>query len=440
MNLEQNIGKKWSLRMLEKMLRLFAVLVLKRYHPLIVGVTGSVGKSSTKEAIALVLAAEYTVRKSEGNYNNEVGIPLTILGEKSPGHSILGWMGVVLRATSLLLFPHRYPEILVLEMAVDRPSDMDVLLSFLPVRVGVVTRIGESHLEHFKTVGAIAREKGRLVTKLPEDGIAILNADDARVLALQEKVKANVWTYSIASAATVSGEHYASDERTGVGFSFKLRYGGTSIPVRLPHLMGEHLVSSALAAVAVGLALKMNPVAIVTALEPFESLPGRMRLIAGNQGALLIDDTYNASPDSVQAALSTLSHLRGKRKILALGDMLELGADSDAFHRALATTILPLGLSALFLVGRGASVLGVELNRSGYSSDRIFFFDDPETAGISLQKFLREGDAVLIKGSRGMRMEKAVEQAMEHPEDAPKLLCCQSAEWRSKPFMFPKET
>jgi len=438
--METHSEKSFLLRALEKILRFFAVLVLKKYHPIIVGVTGSVGKSSTKEAIALVLSSEYEVRKSEGNYNNEVGIPLTILGEKSQGHSLAGWIRVMLRTCSLLVFPCRYPEILVLEMAVDRPGDMEYLLRFVPVTVGVVTRIGESHLEHFKTVGAIAREKGRLVTRLPEEGIAVLNADDERVLSLREKIRAKIYTYSISSGeATVSGEHYAFDERTGVGFSFKLRYEGVSIPVRLPNLMGEHLVSSALAAVAVGLALKMNPVSIVTALERFESLPGRMRLIAGKNGALLIDDTYNASPDSVEAALSTLSRMRASRKILVLGDMLELGSNSDIFHRALAAQAYPMGLSAVFLVGEKSCLFGEALALRGFSRERIFCFDHPEKAGGALSEFLREGDAVLIKGSRGMRMEKVVKQAMEHPEDAAKLLCCQSPEWLAKPFMFPKE-
>lgn len=431
--------KSWSRRALEKTLRFFAVLVLKKYHPLIVGVTGSVGKSSTKEAIALVLSAAYVVRKSEGNYNNEVGIPLSILGEKSPGHSLLGWLRVMARTCILLVFPCRYPEVLVLEMAVDRPGDMGYLLQFIPVSVGVVTRIGESHLEYFKTVGAIAREKGRLVTRLSEEGIAVLNADDARVLSLQEKTKATVFTYSIAMGeATVSGEHYAFDERTGVGFSFKLKYEGNSIPVRLPNLSGEHLVSSALAAAAVGLALKMNPVSIVAALERFESLPGRMRLIAGRNGALLLDDTYNASPDSVEAALSTLARMRAKRKILVLGDMLELGSDADMFHRALLAQISLIGFSGVFLMGEKVRLIGEALVLNGFPRERIFYFDHPEQAGLALSEFLREGDVVLIKGSRGMRMEKVVEQAMEHPEDASKLLCCQSPEWRAKPFISQK--
>ena len=426
--------KKWSRTMLERLLRWCAVLVLKKYHPIIVGVTGSVGKSSTKEAIALVLAAQYIIRKSEGNYNNEIGIPLTILGERSPGHSIVGWTRVVMRSLALFLLPYRYPEVLVLEMAVDRPGDMRYLLSFIPVDVGVITRIGESHLEHFKTVGAIAREKGLLVTHLAESGFAILNADDGRVISLREKVKAKVMTYSLSGEATVSGAHYGFDERTGVGCSFKMQYAGTSIPVRLPHIVGEHLIASVLAAAAVGVALKINPVSIVEALESFESLPGRMSLIAGRHGTLLLDDSYNASPDSVRAALMTLSKMRVSRKVLVLGDMLDLGPSTDMFHTALTDQICSMGLSGVFLLGEKARLLRKTLVASGFSQDRIFVFDHPDAVGASLAEFLREGDAVLIKGSRGMRMEKVVECAMEHPEDASKLLCCQSSEWRAKPF------
>jgi UDP-N-acetylmuramoyl-tripeptide--D-alanyl-D-alanine ligase len=345
-------------------------------------------------------------------------------------------MRVMLRSVVLLLFPFRYPEVLVLEMGVDRPGDMDALLRFVPVTVGVITRIGESHIEYFKTIGAIAREKSHLVTRLGEGGIAVLNADDERVLSLREKVKAKVITYSLLGEATVSGEHYAIDERTGIGFHFKLKYEGTSIPVRLPNLIGEHLISSALAGVAVGLALKMNPVDIVKALEKFESLPGRMRLIAGTGGALLIDDTYNAAPDSTMAALLTLGRMRAKRKIFVFGDMLELGDHSDSLHRALAAQVFAMGLSGVFLVGEKVRLLREELISRGFSSERIFFFNHPKEAGTALRTFLREGDVALLKGSQGLRMEQAVEQAMEHPGDAVKLLCRQSEQWRAKPYSY----
>lgn len=411
-----------------------AKAILAKYRPIIVGITGSVGKSSTKEAVALVLSVAYDVRKSEGNYNNELGVPLTILGEKSGGRSPLRWLFIVLRWVWKLIVPVRYPEVLVLEMAVDRPGDMAYLLDVVPVNIGVVTRIGESHLEHFKTVAGIAKEKGKLVTDLSEDGVAVLNADDERVAKLAEKTKAKVLFYSVDHAATVSSEHSAYDDRTGVGWTFKLNYDGKSVPVRLPNIVGKHLIGSALAAAAAGIALKMNLVEIASALESFESLPGRMRMISGKNGALLIDDTYNAAPASLLASLETFSRIAGRRKILALGDMLELGSNTEQFHRSFAEQIIALNCAGVFLVGPMMMMLGEALRERGFPIDRIFFFDRPDDCGEALSAFLREGDIVLLKGSQGMRMEKAVECAMAHPEDATKLLSRQSPEWRAKPF------
>ncbi len=420
--------------MLEKTLRLMAKAVLLKYRPIVVGITGSVGKSSTKEAVALVLSVAYDVRKSEGNYNNELGVPLTILGEKSGGRSPFRWFFIVLRWLGKMIFPIKYPEVLVLEMAVDRLGDMSYLLDFVPVNVGIVTRIGESHLEHFKTIAGIAKEKGKLVTDLPEDGVAVLNADDERVAKLAEKTKAKVLFYSIERFATISGEHYAYDDRTGVGWTFKLNYDGKSVPVRLPNIVGKHLIGSALAAVAAGIALKMNLVEIASALESFESLPGRMRMISGKNGALLIDDTYNAAPTSLMASLETFSRIVGRRKILALGDMLELGPNAEQFHRNFAEKIVPLNCAGVFLVGPMMMNLADELRKRGFSLDRLFLFDRPEDCGEALAAFLRAGDIALLKGSQGMRMEKATECAMMHPEDATKLLPRQSPEWRKKPF------
>jgi UDP-N-acetylmuramyl pentapeptide synthase len=186
----------------------------------------------------------------------------------------------------------------------------------------------------------------------------------------REKVKAKVVTYSLSGEAMISGAHYVFDERTGVGCSFKLQYEGTSIPVRLPHIIGGHLITSVLAAAAVGVALKINPVSIVKALESFESLPGRMRLIAGQHGTLLLDDSYNASPDSVRAALITLSKMRAGRKIVVLGDMLDLGPNADTFHTALTAQIFSMGLSSVFLLGEKARLLRQTLVASGFSQDR----------------------------------------------------------------------
>ena len=158
----------WNKRkLLQQILRFMVRVVLKKYQPLIVGITGSVGKSSTKEAVALVLGVSYTVRKAEGNYNNEIGIPLTIIGAAAGGSSWLRWMAVFGKWVYIIVFPVRYPEVLVLEMGIDRPGDMAFLLEFVPVKIGIVTHISSSHMAYFGTLANIAREKGRLIAALP---------------------------------------------------------------------------------------------------------------------------------------------------------------------------------------------------------------------------------------------------------------------------------
>src|SRR3989344_1099705 len=166
-----------SKKILEKVLRFMARRVLRKYRPLVIGITGSVGKSLTKEAVALVVSRAYFTRKAEGNYNNEIGIPLTIIGAKSGGGSFFCWAVIFCKWLWMMFIPARYPEDLVLEMGIDRPGDMDYLLSFVPVNIGVATHISGSHMAYFGSIANIAREKGRLIAKLPEYGFAILHAD-----------------------------------------------------------------------------------------------------------------------------------------------------------------------------------------------------------------------------------------------------------------------
>lgn len=433
-------GKRMRRRVLEQALRLMARTVLLKHRPIVVGVTGSVGKSSAKEAIALILSSVRRVRKSEGNFNNEIGVPLTILGADSGGNSILRWSLVGFRFLRLLFLPLRYPEVLVLEMGVDRPGDMEYLLSFAPAKIGVVTRIAESHIAYFGTVGNIAKEKGRLISSLPSDGFAVLNADDPLVSRMAEKTKAVVLSYGFGQHASVRADNVlfqgASEE---AGCSFKLNYEGKTIPVRLPSVIARHHISDALAGVAVGIALGMNLVEIVGALEKFAPLPGRLRFIRGADGIGILDDTYNSSPASVRAALETLSSMGAKRKVVVLGDMLELGADSEAEHRKLASDVASAGVELTVLVGKRMRLLGEELFARGFSRGNVLFYPDPDALLHGIRGIFHEGDLVLIKGSQGLRMEKATETLLRDPSEARVLLCRQSNAWRGKPFRAPEE-
>ncbi|MDP3957544.1 MAG: UDP-N-acetylmuramoyl-tripeptide--D-alanyl-D-alanine ligase [bacterium] len=428
-------------KLLEKMLRFMARGVLRKYRPLVIGITGSVGKSLTKEAVALVVSQTYVTRKAEGNYNNEIGVPLTIIGVSSGGGSFLCWAAIFCKWLWMMLYRERYPEVLVLEMGIDRPGDMDYLLSFVSVQIGVVTGVSASHLMFFGSVGNIAKEKGKLVASLPEDGFAILNADDKRAEKMREKASAKTITYGFGTEAGLRVDNllFHREAKRVEGFSFKLNYNGKTIPVRLPKLVARHHIAAALAGAGVAVALKMNLVEIAEALENFEPLPGRLRLLLGKEGIILLDDTYNASPVSVVAALDVVKELVAPRKVVILGDMLELGADAKPEHAALAPAVIDAGTHIVVLVGEYMRALLDALRIAGFSRKQMFWFPDPMTALQNLKDIIREEDLILIKGSQSMRMEKITRALLADPSVTKALLCRQSDEWQNRPFVPPAE-
>lgn len=415
--------------------------VLKKYHPLVVGITGSVGKSSTKEAVALVISRSYFIRKAEGNYNNEIGIPLTIIGAESGGSSIVAWGKVFLSWLRMMIFSTRYPQVLILEMAIDRPGDMEYLLRFVSVDISVITQISSSHLEFFGSLGNIAKEKGKLVSALPENGYAILSFDDKRVMKMQERTKAKVLTYGFGEGAMFRADNILShhDIKQTEGLSFKLNYSGKTIPVRLPKIIARHSLSAVLSAVAVGIALKMNLVEIAETLEGFESLPGRLRLLSGKNGMCILDDTYNASPASTVAALETLKEFIAPRKVVILGDMLELGSTARDDHQSLRDSVIASGAHTVIAVGTYMRALAETLHTVGFPQKQLYWFPDEASARISIQNIVRSEDLILIKGSQGMRMEKITEVLLVDPYDASRLLCRQSEGWKGRPFVAPAE-
>jgi UDP-N-acetylmuramoyl-tripeptide--D-alanyl-D-alanine ligase len=424
---------------LEKTLRFMAKAVLKKHKPKIVAITGSVGKTSTKAAVFAVLSSKFNVRENEKNYNNEIGIPLTIIGAESGQQNVFKWIWVFMKWL-LVLISSKYPEILVLELGVDRPADMKYFMSFIHPEIGIVTNVSFSHIEFFNTVDNIAKEKGGLVEAIDGRGFAILNADDERVLGMKEKTLAQVITFGLSESATVSASNVLYNyDSTGKpeGISFKLNYDGKNIPIRLRNLLPAHYVYVALAAAAVGITFKINLVDIASALEPLAAPAGRMNLIEGINGSYVIDDTYNASPISTLAAIDVLSSLEAKRKVVVLGDMLELGTQTEIGHREIGKKIFASKINRVFLVGQRMKFAMAELVSFGYPSSEISHFDNPYIAAQKVAEMIKEGDFVLVKGSQGMRMEKIVEQIIAKPEQAQQLLCRQSPEWKKRLFMNP---
>lgn len=431
---------------LQKILKLMATLVLKKYNPRIVSITGSVGKTSAKEAIFSVLAGKFRVRRNEKNYNNEIGLPLTIIGADSGHGSFLGWLRAFLKWLWVIAVPFEYPEVLVLEMGADRPGDIKYLASFIKSEVGVITDVSMSHIEFFNNIETVAREKGVLVKELGDKGLAVINYDNPHVAKMKELTKASVINFGFDEKADIRATGISfvyNDQKEGAsgffdgeikGISFKLNYKGNSIPVRLNNILARHQIYSALAASAVGVWFGLNLVEIGTALESFSVPCGRMNLIEGIKNTSIIDDTYNSSPSATMAALEVLREIKATRKIAVLGDMLELGPETESGHKNVGNKFLEIKGDIFFAVGNRMKFAVEELEKNNFPGKNIYVFSDPDSAGRKLQEVMQKGDLILVKGSQSMRMEKVVEEIMAKPQKADELLCRQNKEWKKIPF------
>ncbi len=447
-----NERKTKKLIVLEKILRGMAIMVLKRHKPKIVAITGSVGKTMTKEAVWLLLSRYFSVRKNEMNYNNEVGVPLTIIGANSGESSITGWSLVFLKWI-VTMANFKYPKILVLEMGADNPGDIKYLCDFVPIDVGIITSIGISHLEYFRTAKAVAKEKGTLVKSVPVNGLAVLNYDNEEIRKLRKNLKTNIITYGFhekanMQASDVLHEYKSFTTKKGQeiqlikGLSFKLNCHGKIIPIKLSLGIGYPQIYSALAALSVGHYFKLNLIEASQTLKRFPQLAGRMALLKGIKNTAIIDDTYNSVPDSVLAALETLDKIKANRKIVVLGDMLELGAEEEQAHRNIGIEVFNRGDIDFFITVGKRMVFAAEEYRKkaekrDSSASRIGCFNEPAEAGVFIQHILKEGDVVLVKGSQGMRMEKIIEEIMANPNKKDSLLVRQDKTWKRKEYSIP---
>jgi len=419
-------------------LRLLTRLIIKKYHPEIVGITGSVGKTSTKENTATILRSRFNVGSSVKNYNNEIGLPLTIIGiDKTPGRSLLGWFQVLGKAIKLLVKkdPH-YPEILVLEMGADKPGDILYLTKIAPCTVGVLTYISHAHTEFFKTIKKIAQEKKQIITHLTNDGLAVLNYDNEIVMQQAATTKAEVMTYGLKDGADLRATdiNIIYDEITDwpKGLNFKINYKGSVVPGFLPGFVAEHLISSALAGLCVGIYFGLNLVEGVETLKKQKPLPGHMCLIPGIKNTLIIDDTYNSSPAPTESAINTLKQITLKpnaRRYAVLGDMLELGPETESSHRAIGFKVAEAGIDFLVTVGEASKGTAAAAVEAGLDRDHVASFGNSIEAGKFLQEKIQANDLVLIKGSQGVRMEKIVKEIMAEPSDASALLVRQDGKW-----------
>lgn len=415
-----------------------ARMVLLRHAPHIIAVTGSVGKTTTKDAIFAALSPHLYVRKSEKSFNSEIGVPLTILGLGNAWNNPIGWLINIVRGAWIALAGRRYPQWLVVEVGVDRPGDIRRLARWLKPSVVVFTGVPETpvHVEFFKSVEELAREKGFLVEALREGGVLIANGDDEHARAVHRAFEGTSFAYGRSEECTfrAMNEEILYEENMPIGIQFRVEHNGSSMPVSILGALGSPKVYAALAALAVAECIGLDSVSAAVSLSAWQPTPGRMRLIKGLKGSILIDDTYNSSPAAAFAALDTLKEIKGiRRRIAVLGDMLELGKFSSDAHRKVGAYAAKRA-SMLLTVGFRARGIAEGARDAGMKEEkiRVYELNELERAGKELKAELRKGDVILVKGSQSMRMERLVEELMAEPEQAKNLLVRQDDEWKAR--------
>lgn len=410
--------------------------ILWRYKPKIIAVTGSVGKTSTKDAIYTVLKNEGSIRRSEKSFNSEFGIPLTIIGAKSGWGNVFAWIKIIfIGLEKIIIRDKTYPKTLVLEVGADKPKDISSVAKWLRPDIAVLTRLPDVpvHIEFFPTLESLIEEKISLAKFLKKEGTLVLNADDEKIMKAKEKLPFRSFTFGEKKDADIRASNIQILEPsyfTDGGLTFKIDFDGKSFPVNLPKVYSEGYVTVALSALGVAYALGMNMVTAINELKNYETPPGRVRLIPGESGTILIDDTYNSSPAACEIGLQMLADLPfGKRKIAVIGDMLELGKHTSDAHREIGK-IAKKSAQILVTVGARAKDCALGALDEGMSEKKIIEVDDAIEAAEELKKILKVGDVMYIKGSQGMRMERIVKMLMAEPEKAAELLVRQEPEWQ----------
>lgn len=410
-----------------------ARLILWRYKPTIIAVTGSVGKTSAKDAIYTVLQKKFFIRKSEKSYNSEIGVPLTVLGCPNAWQSVKGWILNIVRGLYILLIKGPYPEILVIEVGADRPRDIEKLATWLRPNISVITRLAAVpvHVEFFKSPEELIREKAALIKhSLPEALIAVC-FDDEKIMSLPELDGRRVVTFGFKEGSFVRGfeSEIAYDfKHKPIGISFKISRGSEEETASVSGTAGNAMLYALLAAVTVGINRGLSLKEVSEALIDFVAPPGRMRILSGINDSVIIDDSYNSSPIAAAEALRSLKNLEGQeRKIAVLGDMLELGKYSVDEHKNIGREAA--FADKLVVVGVRSRDIATGAKSAKMLSSKIKYFETAGEAGAHLKKNIKKGDIVLVKGSQGMRMEKVVEEIMAEPEKKRELLVRQDEEW-----------
>ncbi len=350
----------------------------------VIGLTGSSGKTTTKEMLAAITGREKRTLTTEGNLNNLIGLPQTIF-----------------RLTS----DH---ELAILEMGTNTCGEIKRLTEIASPDIGLITNIGPAHLAGFGSVDIVREEKGSLFLNMAPGGTAIINLDDENICLVADRWPGNRVTFGLTSNAEVTAKDIEKNGARGVRFKLVI---GDKVNKLEMKIVGIHHVYNALAAAATAWAAGIDCKMIAEGLAAFQPVPGRMQIIKLQNCAHVIDDSYNANPASVREALMTLKDLKNHHSCYVfLGDMLELGAASSEMHRKIGVLMATIGVNAIFLKGDFSAVTAAGAEEGGMPRQNIFFISEEEDGMPFLQKYLKKGDWILVKGSRRLKMEKITAQ------------------------------
>ncbi len=413
-----------------EILALIAGAVIHRYKPHIVMITGSVGKTSTKDAVAAALSDRFFVRKSEKSFNSEFGVPFTILGVGNPWGNPLAWLRIVKSALALLALPNHYPNMLVLEVGADRPGDLARILRIATPQAVVVTRLPDIpvHVEAYASPELVREEEFSPAYALAGGAPLIISADDPYALDSAVQLPARIISYGVASDATVRvvSSDFHEEEKKVVGMKGEISFGEKKENFVIRGSVGATQLLPVAAALATADAFGVPFEGALKALQKYVPPAGRGRLLKGINDSVIIDDSYNASPAAVEEALMTLKAFpRAKRRIAVLGDMLELGRYSVVEHEKIgklakesANIVAAVGIRARAFA---AATGGAE----------AMLFDSSQAAATALAPLVRPGDVILVKGSQSIRTERIVEALLAERADLGKLVR-QDSEWKKR--------
>jgi UDP-N-acetylmuramoyl-tripeptide--D-alanyl-D-alanine ligase len=405
-------------RLMEPVLARAAKQILETHRPLVVGISGSVGKTSAKDAVSCVLCDWTRTMSSPGNQNDELGVPLSIIGAPPSGRNPFGWLATLRRARRIAGSSNSiYPDCLVLEFGSCHVGDVEHLMLLSAPTIGVLTAIEPTHLEFYDSLPKIELEEGKVVTMLPASGIGVVNLDNSGAVGAAGQASCRIVTYGFGAGADVRGLAAVSviewDRRTACTH-LDVQVGNERADIKIDGTIGTHSCYAPLAALGVAQAIGVPFEAAVSALRAYVPPAGRMRCRPGLNGSLVVDDTYNSSPAAAIRALDALAEVASREEstgaVAVLGPMAELGPASRREHEALGRHAANVGLDRLVTVGDETRYTARAARDAGMPDRRVLELAGTEEAVHALKERVQPGSVVLVKGSQSSRLERVASE------------------------------